>query len=131
MGLALVSEHAPQRLLGRGLADRAGHRDHLPVQTRARGMRESNEAREHILHHEQRCLGCEPVALRGFDYRERGAGLQRRSDKIVSVVNVALDGEIGFARRNAAAVDRQPGNRFRQHPATCGLHRRSHRTRRP
>ena len=57
MGLALRAEHAPQRLLGRGLADRTGHRDHLRVQPRARGMREIDQTGEHVVDHQQRRIG--------------------------------------------------------------------------
>jgi hypothetical protein len=38
VGLPLRTQHAPQRLLGGGLADRAGDGDHLRIQALARGM---------------------------------------------------------------------------------------------
>ncbi len=50
VSLALRAEHAAQRLLGRGLANRAGDRDHLRLQTRARGAGEIDETGEHVLH---------------------------------------------------------------------------------
>ena len=101
MGFALRAEHAPQRLLGGGLADRAGDRDHLRIETRARRMREIDEAGQHVIDHKQRRVGGEFVALGCFDHRQRRARLQGGVDEIMAVMDVALDREIGLARREA------------------------------
>ena len=49
MGLALRFEHPAQRLLGRGLADRTGHCDHLPAQARAGGDAELDQTGKHVI----------------------------------------------------------------------------------
>ena len=108
MGLALRAEHAPQRLLGRGLADRTGHRDHLALEAGARRNREFDQSGQHIIDHQQRRIGREFLALRAFDHGERSAGFQRGRDERVAVMDVALDREISLARRNGAGVDRKP-----------------------
>ena len=67
MASALRAEHAPQRLLGRGLADRAGHRDHRRLEPRPRGMRQIDQAGEHVVHHQQRRIAlrtCRAARLR-------------------------------------------------------------------
>ncbi len=127
MGRPLRAQHAPQRFLGRGLADRAGDRDHLRVKPRARGAREIDQTGQHVVDHQQRRVARELVALRGFDHRQRSTRLQRRRDEIVAVMDVALDREIGFARRDGAAVDRKARYRFRQRAVDRRAHRRRHR----
>lgn len=49
MGLALRTQHVPQRFLGRGLADRAGDRDDLRAKTRPRGARQIDQAGQYVL----------------------------------------------------------------------------------
>ena len=105
MGLALRAEHAPQRFLGRGLADRSGDRDDARAETRSRGVREIDQAGEHVIDHQQRRVGGKFLALRGFNNRQRRACVQGRRDKIMAVVHIALDRKVGFARRDGAAVD--------------------------
>ncbi len=83
------------------------------MQTRARGAAEIDETGEHVLHHQQRRVGNELVALGGFDHRERSAGLQGRRDEIMPVMDVALDRKISFSGRDSAAVDRKSRDRFR------------------
>ena len=107
MGLALGFQHALERFLGRGLADRAGHRDHLAFEARARGMRQLDQAGEHVVDHEQRRVGGELFALRRRHDGERRAGLQRGINEGVAVMNFALDGEVSITRRDSAAVDRE------------------------
>ena len=68
-------------------------------------MRQFDQAGEHVVDHQQRRIGREFFALRGFDHRQRRAGLQRGFDERMSVMNLALDGEISLARRDGAAVD--------------------------
>ena len=94
-------------------------------------MREIDQTGEHVIHHEQRRVGGEPVALGGFDDRERGPRLQGGGDEIMAVMDVALDGEIGVARRDGAAVDGKARHRFRQRAAHLRAHRRRHRPRSP
>jgi len=53
------------------------------------------------------------VALRGFDHRQRGPGLQRGRNESMPVMDIALDREISFARRDGAAVDREACHAFR------------------
>ena len=49
MGLALGTQYMPQRFLGRGLAYRACNRDHLRIETEARGTRQIDETSKHII----------------------------------------------------------------------------------
>ena len=128
---SLRVQHPPQRLLGGGLADRAGDRDHLRMEPRARGISESNQTGQHVIHHQQRRVARELVALCGPHHRQRCTGLQRRGDEIMAVVDVALDGEIGFTRRDGAAVDGKARYRFRQRAIDRGAHRLRHRDRGP
>ena len=79
------------------------------IEARARGARKIDQTGEHVVHHQQRRVGREFVALRGFDHRQRRAGLQRRRDEIMPVMDVALDREISLARRDGAAVDGKAG----------------------
>ncbi len=131
MGLALRAEHAPQRLLGRGLADRARHRNDVRAEPRARSMREIDEGSEHVVDHQKRRVGGEFAALRGFDDGEPRARLQRGFDKTVPVMHIALDGEIGLARGNGAAVDGEAGDALGQRALRRGAHRLGHRPRSP
>ncbi len=131
VGLALVAEHAAQRLLGRGLADRAGDRDHLRMQPRARGAGEIDETGEHVLDHQKRRVGRELFPLSAFDHRQRRVSLQRGCDKFMPVMDLALDGKISFSRRDGAAVDGKSGDRVRQRAAERGAHRFRHRCRGP
>ena len=66
VGLALRAQNVQQRLLGRGLADRTGHGDHLALEARARGMRKFDQGRQHVVHHQQRRVGCEASPLARF-----------------------------------------------------------------
>ncbi len=127
MGLALRAQHTPQRLLGGGLADGTSHRDHLGIQTRARGAAEIGQACEHVLHHQQRRVGGELVALGRFDHRQRSARLQGGRNEIVPVMDVALDREIGFTLCEGAAVDGKACDRFRQRAADRRAHHLCHR----
>ncbi len=131
MGLALRAEHAPQGLLGRGLADRTGHRDHLALEAGARRNREFDEAGQHVIDHQKRRIGGELVALGAFDHGERRTGFQRGRDERMAVMDVALDREISLARRDGPGVDRKPRDRLRQHALHRGVHRLRHRSRCP
>ncbi len=101
------------------------------MQTRARGAAEIDETGEHVLHHQQRRVGSELVALGGFDYRERSAGLQGRGNEIMPVMDLALDREISFSRRDGAAVDRKSRDHFRQRALDRPAHGFRHRGRGP
>ena len=94
-------------------------------------MREIDQTGEHVVDHQQRRVGGELVALRGFDHRQRRTGLQRGGDESMPVMDVALDREISLARRDGAAVDRKAGDAFRQHAVDLRAHRRRHRGRCP
>src|SRR5581483_7037777 len=111
---------------GRGLADRAGDRDHLALQARARGASEIAQAFQHVVDDQERRIGGELVALDAFDHRQRGPGLQRGDDEIVAVMDVALDGEVGLARLNGSAVDGEPDDPVRQRAVGGGAHRVRH-----
>ena len=55
--------------------------------------------------------------------RDAGVGLEGRRDEIMAVMIIALDGEEGIARRNAAAVDRNAHDGLRQRPDAVGAGR--------
>ena len=102
MGGAGLGERETQRLLGAGLADRAGDRDDLCPGARARGPRQIGEAGEDVGHDEQRSVGRHRVPLGLGDHREAGAGRKRRRNEFVAVAGIAMDGE----ERLAAAMVR-------------------------
>ena len=58
-----------------------------------------------------------------LDHGQRRAGLQRGVDEIMAVMHVALDGEIGLARLDGAAVDGKPDDAVRQRAVGRGAHR--------
>ena len=119
MGLARRREREPQRLLGAGLADRAGDADHLGLRARARGAGEIAQAFEHVRHDQQRRVLRERVALVGGDDREAGAVGERGRHEFVAVAGVALDREERLAAPDAAAVDGDAGDRSRQRAAAA------------
>ena len=114
MGLAVGGEREAQRLLGRGLADRAGDGDHLALEARARGAGEIAQGLEHVVDDEQRRVGGEARAHVAGDDGQARAGLERVVDEVVAVARLALDGEEGLAARQAAAVDGDAGDVGRQ-----------------
>ena len=114
VGLAAPRQREPQCLLGAGLADRAGHADHLGVGARARGAREIAQAFEHVGHDQQRRVRRQRGAPVGCDDREAGTDFERGRHEFMAVAAFAGDREEGFARRDAAAVDRKAR---RSHPA--------------
>ncbi len=114
MGEAGARQHERQRFLGRGLADRAGDRDHLAVQSLPRRARQIAQAFQHVLDHQQPRIGCKRCALRRRDHRKSGAVLQRRLDEVMAVAAVARDREKGVARLQRAAVDRNAVHGARQ-----------------
>ena len=67
------------------------------------------------------------AALAGSHHRKRGAALQRVIDEIMSVAVVALDGEEGLARPDAAAVDGNAAHALRQRALASRAHGGSHR----
>ena len=126
MGLAVAPERQPQRLLGSGLADRAGDADDLCRRTRARRPREVAQSVEHLGHDQQRRIRGKAGALVRGHHRKGGTGRERGRDEIVAVAVVALDGEKRFSGRNRAGVDRDAGNGRRQRAHPCGAHRFGH-----
>ena len=127
MGLAVLRQRKPQRLLGSGLADRAGDADHLGLRARSRGHGESAQSGKHIGHDEERRIAGKLAAPVGGDDGEAGFSGKCRGDKIVAVAIVALDGKERVARRQAAAIDGQAKDRFRQRAEAFGAHRAHHR----
>ena len=85
MRLAVLRQRQPQRLLGAGLADRAGDADHLGVGARARRGREIAQRREHVGHDKQRRIVRHVRTPVGGDNGEAGLGRKRRGDEIVAV----------------------------------------------
>ncbi len=126
MRLALGAKHAPQRLFGRGLADGARDRDDLRAEPCARRVREIDQSGKHVVDDQQRRVSREFAALRSLHHRKPRARLQRGFDKAVSVVHVALDGEIGFARRDGAAVDGEAGDPLGKRALRRSTHRLGH-----
>ena len=85
MGRAIRAERERQRLLGRGLADRAGDGDDLRRRARARRSREIAQRRQHVVDGdeprvvaERGAQAIDPVAC---DHREAAAGLERGGAK--------------------------------------------------
>ena len=127
MGFALPLQHRTQRFLGRGLADRSRHRDDLCMRAGARGFRDINQTCEHVRHHQQRQAIRKMRAMRLRDHRNPTAVLQRRFDKSMPVMHIALDREISFARRDGAAIDGNAGDALGQGTDAFRLHRFRHR----
>ena len=74
MRLAVGGEREPQRLLGRGLADRAGDGDDFGLRAGARGAGQIAQALEHVGDDQQRRVGGKLPALVARDHRKAGAG---------------------------------------------------------
>jgi hypothetical protein len=125
MRRAAGGERQPQRLLGAGLADRAGHADHLGRRAGARGAGEIAKRGQDIGHDQQRGAR-KGLASRRRHHRQGGARLQCGRHEVMAVAVIAGDGEKGLAGRNAAAVDRQARHRAGQRPGALGSHGRSH-----
>ena len=98
---ACARQHELQRFLGRGLADRAGDRDHLAVQPRACRACQIAQAFEHVIDHQQRRIGRKRSRFVLATHRETGAVLQRGFDEIMAVAAVARDRKEGIARLQA------------------------------
>ena len=125
MRFAVRRQREPQRLLGRGLADRAGDRDDLAVQALARGARQRPQAFERIVNDQQRRVG-KPPALTFRHHGQTCAGFQRGVDEVVTVAIVALDRKECVALAQRAAVDGDTGNPGGQISGALGLHRVRH-----
>ena len=65
------------------------------------------------------------------NYRDNGTLVERGIDEIMPVVHVAPDGEVGFTRRQRAAVDRDSGDIFGERTLTLRAHRLHYRCNRP
>jgi hypothetical protein len=131
MHLAIARQRKPQRLLGRGLADRAGDRDDLAAAARARRGGEVAQAIEHVGHDQQRRTGRHFTSLVARHNREPGTVLDRRLHEGMAVVRVALDGEEGLVGRDRAAVDRDAADRLRQRASAFRPHGGGQRLDRP
>ena len=132
MGLALRRQHAAQRFLGRGLADRAGDGDHLPLQPRARGA-----ARDRARRRARRRRSSSGASAANLSRCARSTtasaapAFSAAATKSWPSCDVALDGEIGLARLDGAAVDGKTDDAVRQRAIGRGAHRLRHRLRCP
>ena len=91
MRLAVGGEREAQRLLGAGLADRAGDGDHFaPASARARRAARSRKASSTSSTTSSGASAAKRAALRARDHRKPGAGFERGLDEIVAVAVVAL-----------------------------------------
>ena len=131
MRLAVLRQRKPQRLLGAGLADRAGDADELGLAARTRGTRERDQAVQHVRHREQRRVLGKFIAPARRNDGKAGVLLQCRLDELMPVARIALDREERLARRDRAGVDRKPGDAGRQRAMLLGAHRLRHRLDRP
>ena len=117
MGLAVGRKREAQRLLGAGLADRAGDADDLRLRARARRAREVAQRRRarRRTTRSGAVPGSAARACRRRPTASAGAGRERRGHEVVAVAVVALD-----ARRTPrpaatrAGVDRDAGDGCRQ-----------------
>ena len=102
-------EGEPHRLLGAGLADRAGDGDDRRVRAPPRRDAEAPHRVEHVRRDEERAgAGKLRRAVLGH-HRCRGTLGERVADEAVAVMDVALDGEEQVARLKRAGVDRDAG----------------------
>ena len=92
-----------QHLLGRGLADRARHRDALALHPRPAGPAERAERLEHVGHDQKRRVLRDAVGDMG-DHGRPGALLARLRDEVVPVPR-RLQRDEEIARREGAGVD--------------------------
>ena len=105
--LAVARQRELQRLLGAGLADRAGDADELwrccargpraPARSAPSSTSGTTSSGASLREH---------AALVGGDDGKAGAGFQRRLDEIMAVAHI-LEREERFARRDGAGVDRK------------------------
>ena len=130
MGLAVARQRELERLLGAGLADRAGDADEFGGAARPRRACQRDQPLQHVGHDQQRRVVRKHAALvRGHD-SQPAAGFQRRLDEIMAVADV-LEREERFARRDGAGVDRQARHGGRQRALRLRAHRLRHRLDRP
>ncbi len=105
MGRAVGAEREEQRLLGRGLADRAGDADDAGACPPARRAAGRFERAEHVVHREQGRAFRHLADAAALDDAERRAAIRRRADIGVAVAVVAAYGEEHVARPQRAGVD--------------------------
>ncbi len=127
MGLALSCEHQAQGILGPGLADRPGDGDDAGARARARRTSEIAQAGEHVGNQEERRIRRHGALFFLRDDGKGGAAFERGSDEIVAVAVLALNGEEGLSRLDAAAVDGKPADCRGRRPRGRSSHRRGHR----
>jgi hypothetical protein len=126
MRLPVARQREPQRLLGAGLADRAGDADDFRRTTRARRAGKAAQAFEHIGHDEERRVVRQLCAFLGGDDRQTGAGFQCGFDEFMTVTCIGeREKRIGFLQR--AAVDGKAGDSARQRALFAGRHCGGHR----
>ncbi len=131
MGLAVLRQREPQSFLGAGLADRTGDADHFGVGPRARRGGKVAQAGEHIRHDKQRRVGGKLRAPVGGDDGERGFCRERPRHEIMAVAMSPEMAKNASPGVDAAAVDRNAGNRLRQRALPLGAHRCRHRVHGP
>ena len=113
MCLAVLGECEPQRFFGAGLADRAGHADHLGFCARTRRSGESAQGGEHVRHDQKRRAARHGGAAIGGDDGESRFGRERRGDEFMPVAAIG-NGEKRLAATDGAAVNRDSGHGLRQ-----------------
>ena len=116
----------PQRLLGAGLADRAGDRDHLGGRARARGARQIAQSFQHVGDDQQRCFGRKLRALVARDHCEAGAGLERGIDEFMAVAVIACMAKKASPRAKLRLSMARPGDLRRQRAGFFGVHGLGH-----
>ena len=131
VGLSLLAERQAQRLLGRGLSDRAGHRNDFGLRARPRRSRELAQGLQHIGHDEKRRVSRKTLLLVRADDREAGAAPARGFDEIMAVAVLPFDGEERFAGGDGTGIDGNPRNRPGQRAGWHSMHRGSHGLDRP
>ena len=125
MCLAVLGECEPQRFFGAGLADRAGHADHLGFCARTRRSGESAQGGQHIGHDQKRRVHRHGGAAIGGDDGEPRFGRERRGDEFMPVAAIG-NGEKRLAATDGAAVNRDSRHGLRQRAVALGAHHRRH-----
>ena len=135
MGLAVARQREPERLLGAGLADRAGDADEFCRAARPRGACQRDQPLQHVGHHQQRrvlrrtCRACprrrRPARAPAFSAASTKSWPSRhvleREERFARRDGAGVDGKARHARRQRALRASRPSPAPSPRPSTADL----------
>ena len=105
MGRSAGFEDAAQHLLGRRLADAAGHGDDAPGEARARRRADGRQSGQRVVHVQKRCI-VGHIRRVPIDQRPGGAGAERRGHEQMPILVLAMQGDEQVAHGHRPRIDR-------------------------